>query len=211
MPLYNPESDGGGALELETPTGAVDGVNATFTFSDSPTLALRNDVNETHLGYVSGNTFNFNTPPQVGDVIKGCVSPGLIKHEGDIHLAVGHDAYLSAASGGSNGLVINSGNDINLNAPAGEITLTVVNSYVQVSEDYVDIDPQENGSVDIGTNTMAQITVDSSGKEIRLAGTANSATRISTAKLFIYDLPTVNPAVAGQIWNDGGTLKVSAG
>jgi hypothetical protein len=29
--------------------------------------------------------------------------------------------------------------------------------------------------------------------------------------LLITDIPTTNPSVAGAIWNDGGTLKVSAG
>lgn len=32
-----------------------------------------------------------------------------------------------------------------------------------------------------------------------------------TKQLILPDLPTSNPAVAGALWNDGGTVKISAG
>ena len=34
---------------------------------------------------------------------------------------------------------------------------------------------------------------------------------IDGAQIFVGNLPTVDPVVAGQLYNDGGTLKVSAG
>jgi hypothetical protein len=34
---------------------------------------------------------------------------------------------------------------------------------------------------------------------------------LHTDDLFVYDLPTSDPSVAGQIWSDGGVLTVSAG
>ena len=34
---------------------------------------------------------------------------------------------------------------------------------------------------------------------------------IDGAQIFVGNLPTVDPAVVGQLYNDGGTLKVSAG
>ena len=48
-------------------------------------------------------------------------------------------------------------------------------------------------------------------------GAATSVTSISTGTLtttgavIMTGLPTSDPAVAGQLWNDTGTLKVSAG
>lgn len=36
-------------------------------------------------------------------------------------------------------------------------------------------------------------------------------TNFRAAKLNLSNLPTSNPAVAGEVWNDGGTLKISAG
>tara|TARA_R100001129_G_scaffold20995_2_gene13419 strand:- start:13373 stop:14311 length:939 start_codon:yes stop_codon:yes gene_type:complete len=37
------------------------------------------------------------------------------------------------------------------------------------------------------------------------------ATKIETVKIFMSNLPTSNPSVAGQLYNDSGTLKISAG
>ena len=34
---------------------------------------------------------------------------------------------------------------------------------------------------------------------------------INASTLIFPSLPTTDPAVAGQLWNDAGTLKVSAG
>ena len=41
------------------------------------------------------------------------------------------------------------------------------------------------------------------------ANVSGNATLSGTANVII--IPTVDPAVAGAIWNDAGTLKVSAG
>lgn len=44
------------------------------------------------------------------------------------------------------------------------------------------------------------------------ASDASGATiDINAEGVFFTGLPTVNPNVAGQLWNDAGTLKVSAG
>jgi hypothetical protein len=48
----------------------------------------------------------------------------------------------------------------------------------------------------------------STGKFTTVSATGN-ATLSGTANVII--IPTVDPAVAGAIWNDAGTLKVSAG
>jgi len=55
----------------------------------------------------------------------------------------------------------------------------------------------DNGS---GGNT-AYITLD--GGDV--------STKIETIKVLMPNLPTSNPSVAGQLWNDSGTLKISAG
>jgi hypothetical protein len=49
------------------------------------------------------------------------------------------------------------------------------------------------------TGAVAATTLSASGNAT-LSGTAN-----------VIIIPTVNPLVAGAIWNDAGTLKVSAG
>ena len=44
----------------------------------------------------------------------------------------------------------------------------------------------------------------------RLDG-GDSSTQIKTIKVLMPNLPTSDPTVAGQLWNDSGTLKISAG
>jgi hypothetical protein len=41
--------------------------------------------------------------------------------------------------------------------------------------------------------------------------TASGAVSLTNASISMTALPTSDPAVAGRLWNDGGTLKVSAG
>ena len=43
-------------------------------------------------------------------------------------------------------------------------------------------------------------------------GDATSVNDLTVADVVIFSgLPTADPVVAGQLWNDAGTLKVSAG
>lgn len=41
--------------------------------------------------------------------------------------------------------------------------------------------------------------------------TSNGVTSFSNASISMANLPTADPTVAGRLWNDSGTLKVSAG
>lgn len=199
---------GAAAAEFETPTGSVDGSNAAFTFTDAPQIVLRNGANETHLGYIDGNTFNFDTPPGVGETILGCVTPGPAVNGSHVHIGGQGHFSVGTASGGD--LKVNSGGTLDL-AAIDEVNLTVGESYVQVSEDFIDIDPGVDGSAHIGTNTEVEVVVDSAGRQIRLSGVANSEAILNTAKVFILGLPTADPSAAGQLWVDAGVLKVSAG
>ena len=41
--------------------------------------------------------------------------------------------------------------------------------------------------------------------------TASGVTSLTNASISMTALPTADPTVAGRLWNDAGTLKVSAG
>lgn len=43
------------------------------------------------------------------------------------------------------------------------------------------------------------------------ATTSVTSLTVTGGTVIMTGLPTTNPAVAGQLWNDAGTLKVSAG
>ena len=53
------------------------------------------------------------------------------------------------------------------------------------------------GAITVGTTVASDVTV---GGDLDAQGTAN-----------VIVIPTSDPGVAGAIWNDGGTLSVSAG
>jgi hypothetical protein len=55
--------------------------------------------------------------------------------------------------------------------------------------------------------------VDGSQRTAHDAGAAISYvwSAVGSGGLFLPDLPTSDPGVAGQVWSDSGTLKVSAG
>ena len=44
-----------------------------------------------------------------------------------------------------------------------------------------------------------------------VAGPVAATTLSASGTVILSALPTTNPAVAGQLWNDTGTVKVSAG
>lgn len=42
-------------------------------------------------------------------------------------------------------------------------------------------------------------------------GMVSSTWDQSTHQFFLYNLPTTDPGTANQVWNEGGTLKISTG
>ena len=65
----------------------------------------------------------------------------------------------------------------------------------------------QNGFQTISVNaTTGAVTVTST------LGAATEVNDLTVADVVIFSgLPTADPTVAGQLWNDAGTLKVSAG
>ncbi len=67
-----PAGDGGGgiaSIAMETPTGAVDGVNDTFVFTSPPTFVTYQGVIQNGGDYtLVGSTVTFTVPPVTGSV-----------------------------------------------------------------------------------------------------------------------------------------------
>tara|TARA_R100000027_G_C2182926_1_gene74498 strand:+ start:242 stop:559 length:318 start_codon:yes stop_codon:yes gene_type:complete len=56
-----------------------------------------------------------------------------------------------------------------------------------------------------------QIATSSSNADLVLDAAGTGAISMQTIKVLMPNLPTSDPSVAGQLYNDSGTLKVSAG
>ena len=105
-----------------------------------------------------------------------------IRFEDNVQLELGTDRELTIYSDGSNGLISNQ---------IGDLSIT------NAADDKDIIFNCDNGS----GGTTAYLTLD--GGDV--------STKIETIKVLMPNLPTSNPSVAGQLWNDSGTLKISAG
>ena len=72
-------------------------------------------------------------------------------------------------------------------------------------------------------NDLPLVLKSSSGKTTRIKGKSTTKRNVEfpdsngevmvndSGKVMVSDLPTSDPNNAGQLWNDGGTLKISAG
>jgi hypothetical protein len=70
----------------------------------------------------------------------------------------------------------------------------------------------DNGFIGAVTgNVTGNVTGGVTGAVAATTLTASGAVTLSNASVKLTALPTTNPAVAGALWNDGGTVKVSAG
>lgn len=68
-----------------------------------------------------------------------------------------------------------------------------------------------NNAIDIRTSAAGSLTYDTTNDWTFGAGVTMTDLTASGATVVFSNLPTTDPVNAGQLWNDGGTLKVSAG
>ena len=83
-----------------------------------------------------------------------------------------------------------------LNSSLGKIGTTS-------SQEYIDFSTSNEINTKINNTEILSVTI--SGVDI----TGNLS--VSGATIMMSNLPTIDPSNAGQLWNDGNTVKVSAG
>lgn len=125
----------------------------------------------------------------------------------------------------SNGFYLNRGTGATINSAGSECPFKATkitsesNSYPEVSLTSLSGGVDEKTwsiYVDQAANQLVIATVNDAGGAVSTAikitrsGNSASLTEISTP-LLLTALPTSNPMVAGAVWNDSGTLKISAG
>jgi len=69
------------------------------------------------------------------------------------------------------------------------------------------------GDIVLGDVTVSdnKVSTNASNANLQLDAAGNGAIEIIPMIIKMANLPTSNPSSAGQLWNDSGTLKVSAG
>jgi hypothetical protein len=68
-----------------------------------------------------------------------------------------------------------------------------------------------SGPVTSNNGFVGDVTGTVTGAVVATTITASGVVSLTNASISMSALPTSDPAVAGRLWNDAGTLKVSAG
>ena len=93
--------------------------------------------------------------------------------------------------------------------------LSLNNTTISSLDTNADITLTANGTGDIvlGAVTVAdnKITTNTSNANLQLDASGTGAIEMIPIIIKMANLPTSDPSSAGQLWNDSGTLKVSAG
>jgi len=84
-------------------------------------------------------------------------------------------------------------------------TSTTLSGDITATQDYIPLASltgvSSSGTASIGTSNM----------DLNLSSSGTGAVKVPSAKVMMTSLPTSDPTTAGQLWNDSGTLKISAG
>jgi hypothetical protein len=176
-------------------------------------------------GGASGD-INIRVDPNDGSAVGGNIliqaGTGQIGSGGDIYISAG--SALSAGSNGSVQILDGTGSSIEMN-PSGRFdtvvgTLNTDASSSDASAAQVKTDVHNYSSGD--AEVSARATVSGAGlatAALRAFGDGTGTNVIGVVlkadasghHLFLQGLTTSDPGVAGEVWNDAGTLKVSAG
>ena len=88
----------------------------------------------------------------------------------------------------------------------GLITTSITNGDVKIQ-------PNGTGNVEVDAVQFSDTTISTltTNSDLTLSANGTGAVASTPTKIMMANLPTSDPSVAGQLWNDSGTLKVSAG
>ena len=153
--------------------------------------------------------------------------------------AVGNDARVGSSQGGNNGVAIgtgavverDAGTSIGPNATTkngsnatavgmqanawGASALALGHGASATTSNTIAIGSNTNAStqygIDIRTSAAGSLTYDTTNDWTFGAGVTMTDLTASGATVIFSNLPVIDPVNAGQLWNDAGTLKVSAG
>ena len=175
------------------------GYEAGKTRQESSTVAIGYKAGETDqlnsataLGFQAGNTSQGGSSVAIG---RDAAFTGQAINSVAIGRAAGYEnqGTRSIAIGRQAGATNQGANNIILNATSGALNRT------------------DQFGIDIRTSAAGSLTYDTTNDWTFGAGVTMTDLTASGATVVFNNLPTTDPVNAGQLWNDAGTLKVSAG
>ena len=182
------------------------------------------------VGYRAGQNNSGDNSVAVGinaeataDYAVSIVDNATVSHPAVIGIAIGRNTSVTTP-GGVGGVAIGSGASVSDND-----TLAIGRNTVASAADATAIGPNTTASglrsiaignnvtaitddaVTIGSSVAGRVTYDTTNDWTFGAGVTMTDLTASGATVVFSNLPTIDPVNAGQLWNDNGTLKVSAG
>ena len=165
------------------------GINAETTADYSVAIGDNATVsNPAVIGIAIGRNTSVTTPGGVGGV---AIGSGASVSDNDT-LAIGRNTVASAADATA----------IGPNTTASGLRSIAIGNNVTASTD---------DAVTIGSSVAGRLTYDTTNDWTFGAGVTMTDLTASGATVVFSNLPTTDPLNAGQLWNDLGTLKISAG
>ena len=165
------------------------GINAEATADYAVSIGDNATVsNPAVIGIAIGRNTSVTTPGGVGGIAIGSGA----SVSADDTLAIGRNTVASASDATA----------IGPNTTASGLrSIAIGNNVTAITDD----------AVTIGSSVAGRVTYDTTNDWTFGAGVTMTDLTASGATVVFSNLPTTDPVNAGQLWNDNGTLKVSAG
>jgi hypothetical protein len=191
---------GVGFYALRNETTASNAYNAAIGAYSLYAQSTNNNYNSS-LGYRAGSGFQGSYNVFIGSEAGYLSSATGI---GNYNIFIGYDVGDNASSGAANNILI--GKELDLDTAGGSNQLNIggiiKGSSTSGSEElWLPIDSQE---LYFGAGKDAAIWYDGTNLHI-------DAQKVGSGILILENLPTSDPTIAGAVYNDSGTLKISAG
>ena len=209
-------TNAGSSAHLRATSVAI-GMNAQLTndANVSATVAVGYDAGKTRqesstvaIGYKAGETDQLNSATAVG-FQAGNTSQGVSS------VAIGRDAAFtgqatnSVAIGRAAGYENQGTRSIAIGRQAGALNQGANNIILNATSGA--LDRTDQFGIDIRTSAAGSLTYDTTNDWTFGAGVTMTDLTASGATVVFSNLPTTDPVNAGQLWNDAGTMKISAG
>ncbi len=107
---------------------------------------------------------------------------------------------VTRGTNGTTAVTASSGDPITV----GSVSTTLLDA-ITATQDYIKVISVS------GMTATGSAAVGNSNIDLNLASSGTGAVNVPSAKVMMTSLPTADPTTAGQLWNDSGTLKISAG
>ena len=186
------------------------GLDAGFASTSNFSIAIGkesginsgNATNSIALGFKAGQSISDNSimiGRETGEVGAGSYSVGIGTEALGIGAGAGSVAigyFASKSSAGSNSVAVG-----RQASATGDNAIAIGNTVTATTAD----------AVTIGSSVAGRMTYDTTNDWTFGAGVTMTDLVASGATVVFNNLPTVDPVNAGQLWNDAGTMKISAG